>query len=45
MEDILIQQLKQLVSQFPDSEFRVEYFDNNSHRLKVLTNEDFRVQT
>lgn len=45
MEDILLQELSKLVEKFPDSEFRMEYFDNNTHTLKVITNEDFSVQS
>ena len=45
MEDILLQELSKLVEKFPDAEFRMEYFDNNTHTLKVITNENFSVQS
>ena len=45
MEDILLQELSKLVEKFPEAEFRMEYFDNNTHALKVITNEDFSVQS
>lgn len=45
MEDILLQELSKLVEKFPDAEFRMEYFDNNTHTLKAITNEDFSVQS
>lgn len=44
MEDILLQELSKLVEKFPDAEFKIEYFDNNTHTLKVITNENFSVQ-
>lgn len=45
MEDILIQELSKLVAKFPDAEFKMEYFDNNTHTMKVITNENFSVQS
>lgn len=45
MEDILIQELSKLVAKFPDAEFKMEYFDNNTHTMKVITNDDFSVQS
>ena len=45
MEDILLQELSKLVEKFPDAEFRMEYFDNNTYTLKVITNKDFSVQS
>lgn len=45
MEDILLQELSKLVEKFPDAEFKMEYFDNNTHTLKVITNENFSVQS
>lgn len=45
MEDILLQELSKLVEKFPDAEFKIEYFDNNTHILKVITNENFLVQS
>lgn len=44
MEDILLQELSKLVEKFPDAEFKMEYFDNNTQTLKVVTNENFSVQ-
>ena len=41
MEDILLQELSKLVEKFPDAEFRMEYFDNNTHTMKVITNKNF----
>ena len=45
MEDILLQELSKLGEKFPDAEFKMEYFDNNTHTLKVITNKDFSVQS
>ena len=45
MEDILLQELSKLVEKFPEAELRMEYFDNNTNTLKVITNEDFSVQS
>ena len=45
MEDILLQELSKLVEKFPEAEFKIKYFDNNTHTLKVITNEDFSVQS
>ena len=45
MEDILLQELSKLVEKFPDAEFKMEYFDNNTHTLKLITNENFSVQS
>lgn len=45
MEDILLQELSKLVEKFPEAEFRMEYFDNNTHTMKVITDEDFSVQS
>ena len=45
MEDILLQELSKLVEKFPEAEFRMEYFDNNTQTLKVITNEDFSIQS
>ena len=45
MEDILLQELSKLVEKFPDAEFKMEYFDNNTHTLKVITNKNFSVQS
>ena len=45
MEDILLQELSKLVEKFPEAEFKMEYFDNNTQTLKVITNEDFSVQS
>ena len=43
MEDILLQELSKLMEEFPDAKFRMEYFDNNTHTMKVITNEDFSI--
>ena len=45
MEDILLQELSKLVEKFPNAEFKMEYFDNNTQTLKVITNENFSVQS
>ena len=45
MEDILLQELSKLIEKFPDAEFRMEYFDNNTQTLKVITNENFSIQS
>ena len=45
MEDILLQELSKLVEKFPDAGFKMEYFDNNTHTLKLITNENFSVQS
>ena len=45
MEDILLQELSKLVEKFPDAEFKMEYFDNNTQTLKVITNENFSIQS
>lgn len=45
MEDILLQELSKLVEKFSDAEFRIEYFDNNTHTLKVITNENLSIQS
>lgn len=45
MEDILLQELSKLVEKFPEAEFRMEYFDNNTNTLKVITNENLAIQS
>ena len=45
MEDILLQELSKLVEKFPEAEFKMEYFDNNTRTMKVITNENLSIQS
>ena len=42
MEEELLKSLKRIVNEFPDADFCVMYFDNNSFTIKEVTDEDFR---
>ena len=42
MEEELLKSLKMIVDEFPDADFRVTYFDNNSFTIKEVTDENFR---
>lgn len=42
MEEELLKSLKKIVDEFPDADFSVMYFDNNSFTIKEVTDEDFR---
>lgn len=42
MNDVLLDGLKRIVEKFPDADFRVMYFDNDTFEIKEVTDEDFR---
>lgn len=42
MEEELLKSLKRIVDEFPDADFCVTYFDNNSFTIKEVTDENFR---
>ena len=42
MEEELLKSLKKIVDEFPDADFHVTYFDNNSFTMKKVTDENFR---
>ena len=42
MEEELLKSLKKIVYEFPDADFCVTYFDNNSFTIKEVTDENFR---
>jgi hypothetical protein len=45
MEEVLLKELQKIAENYPENEFNVTYFDNNSFEIKSVNDKDFKEET